>query len=313
MRPDEARQRVIETVQPTTQHVVIAKQYLLSRPLESGRPTEILKLFVRHIQVQMPDVLTFNASTDATPLIAQVGTSITWQLAFHEAVWDLIHAGELLVVASQLEDVTPYVQIFEGYPGRGGARGEIYGEFTMAFPQGIIRSRITDRKHTLASPDLYLAELNVAVIHEDIRFALLEAVRCFKHELYLSAVVMIGRAAEGAWTEVGNALQTTLSATKLADPLLHIGKRINDTEKILETKDGREYLKRAGVSIDGLHAVVNWSHLVRDARNAVHYGTTSSTQNNYEKAAVLLLSTIPNIRFLYQLIDHSGAGPSHKP
>jgi len=54
--------------------------------------------------------------------------------------------------------------------------------------------------------------------------------RCLQYDLHLSAVVLIGRAAEGAWIELDNALQqANLPATKLADPLMHIGKRINES------------------------------------------------------------------------------------
>ena len=49
---------------------------------------------------------------------------------------------------------------------------------------------------------------------------------------------MLGRAAEGAWIELGHALQQILPATKLLDPLLHIGKRVTETHKLLVIGEG---------------------------------------------------------------------------
>jgi len=131
-----------------------------------------------------------------------------------------------------------------------------------------------------------------------------EAAQCFRHELYLSAVVMIGKAAEDTWTQLGQALVGVFPrAVKLSDPLLHIGRRVNDTQKLLESAEGKELLKQAEVHAEELRGAVIWSHVVREARNAVHYGTANSAQNNYEKVAVLLLSTVPNLRILYRLIS----------
>src|SRR5262249_54271431 len=131
------------------------------------------------------------------------------------------------------------------------------GEYTMAFPHSVTTSRINDANHALASPDLYLAELNIAELHEDVRASLEEAAQCFRHELYLSSVVMIGKAAEDAWTQLGQALAGMLPrAVKLSDPLLHIGRRINDTQKLLESAEGKELLKEAEVHAEELRGAV---------------------------------------------------------
>jgi len=50
-----------------------------------------------------------------------------------------------------------------------------------------------------------------------------------------------------------------------------------------------------------LREVINWSSVVRDSRNAVHYGADPATQNTYEKVAALLLGAVPNLRILYAI------------
>src|SRR5215471_9291027 len=233
MRQDEARQKIIQQVQTTTQQVVIAKQYLLSKPLESTLPTDILKLFLKQFEAPMPERIVINPATDPTQVLEQAAASISWQVAFHEAVWALVHTGALLPTEHQLDKYTPWIGILEGYPGSGSSTNLTFAEYTMAFPHSVTPSRINDANHALASPDLYLAELNIAELHEDVRASLEEAAQCFRHELYLSAVVMIGKAAEDTWTQLGQALVGVFPrAVKLSDPLLHIGRRVNDTQKL---------------------------------------------------------------------------------
>ena len=45
---------------------------------------------------------------------------------------------------------------------------------------------------------------------EGVREALGEAVLCFRHELYTASVVMLGKALEEAWIDVGVALYEAL-------------------------------------------------------------------------------------------------------
>lgn len=62
-----------------------------------------------------------------------------------------------------------------------------------------------------------------------------------------------------------------------------------------------EVAKRSGISHRYLGQVLNWSNIVRDSRNAVHYGADPATQNTYEKVAALLIGAVPNIRTLYTI------------
>ncbi|HUU08301.1 MAG TPA: hypothetical protein VMW61_02130, partial [Dehalococcoidales bacterium] len=59
--------------------------------------------------------------------------------------------------------------------------------------------------------------------------------------------------------------------------------------------------KQSGFNQRYLKEVLNWSNVVRDSRNAVHYGADPATQNTYEKVAALLLGAVPNLRTLYTI------------
>ena len=55
----------------------------------------------------------------------------------------------------------------------------------------------------MSDPDLFLYNLNIEGLHDDVEQSLREAVRCFRHELYLACLAMLSRASEGAWIELG--------------------------------------------------------------------------------------------------------------
>ena len=60
--------------------------------------------------------------------------------------------------------------------------------------------------------------------------------------------------------------------------------------------------KSSGCRPTNLNSVALWADVVRDSRNAIHYGTEPSSPNNYEKVAVLLLGASQNLRILYAIL-----------
>jgi hypothetical protein len=46
---------------------------------------------------------------------------------------------------------------------------------------------------------------------------------------------------------------------------------------------------------------INWSNVIRDSRNALHYGADAASRNTYEKVAALLLGANQNFRILYAI------------
>jgi hypothetical protein len=166
---------------------------------------------------------------------------------------------------------------------------------------------------------LFLHNFNIPNIHPEVEESLREAVRCFRHELYIACLAMLGKASEGAWTELGLKLAQAISSgspvngkktEKKLDPRYAIGKRITETLQLYEQKDVFGTLqKESGVSIQDLRTAAVWSDVVRESRNSVHYRDYPSMPNTYEKVAALLIGAVPHLRLLYRIytvLDETG-------
>ena len=101
-------------------------------------------------------------------------------------------------------------------------------ELTACSPGRIIWCRLV-QKAILADPDLYLESLAVTNIHQDVIDAISEAIDCLRSELHIAAVVMLGRASEGAWIEMG------LGLTDSRD----IERKLDGLKKLLHDPDNR--------------------------------------------------------------------------
>src|SRR5258708_1065385 len=87
------------------------------------------------------------------------------------------------------------------FRGSGGeTSGWRFGEFALVMPTRLMLAPSwRSPAQSLSDGDLYLHELGIPDLHPDVEQSLHEAVRCFRHELYLPTLAMLARAAEGAW------------------------------------------------------------------------------------------------------------------
>lgn len=179
----------------------------------------------------------------------------------------------------------------------------------------IAPSAINNLPQPLSDPDLYLADFEIDDTHAEVEDSLRQAALCFRHELYVPCLAMLAKASEGAWIELG----LTLLEFAPDNPALNAGKRekfrailnsqydsfIRKMDTVVQIYDKQdifaEMAKTSGYNQRYLKEVVNWSHIVQDSRNAVHYGADPATQNSYEKVAALLLGAVPNLRILYSV------------
>ena len=198
-------------------------------------------------------------------------------------------------------------------PGSGGQSGGwTFGEFSLHVPPHVelAPSHLHSTCQPLSDADLFLAELDVPDLAPEIETSLREAVRCFRHELYLACLAMLGRASEGAWIEVGCALAPLITKRsgfdhkkvqdRFLNPFVGIGKKILDVLKLYEDaglpKDVRE---SSNVRAQDLRNAVIWADAVRESRNSIHYGAVPAMSNCYEKVAALLMGAVPHYKLLY--------------
>jgi hypothetical protein len=184
-------------------------------------------------------------------------------------------------------------------------------------------SRSTQQNQPLSNPDLFLHELNIPNLHKEVEEALCEAVRCFRHELYLACLAMLGRSSEGAWIELGLKLAKAVERHSLKDAekirktqqnvFEGVGKKITKTVQAYERIDLEDLRKQSGVTLQDLRNSVVWADVVRDSRNSVHYGAKLAMSNSYEKVAALLIGAVPHLRILYRIHDAVDVVVPEKP
>jgi hypothetical protein len=303
----KAEEIIRENVTVTPQKVTVAKAFL-ARNVIGDRPEALLDALLRHLSATLPtgDIV-LNSQTDPTPALKQLAESISWWLAGAEAINALIHCGVLHISGGEWWEQEPRAMWLAGNPAGSYNRGGFsLGEFKVALPYRLRRSWVETSGVFLSDADLYLSDLAIPNLDADVGDALSEAVRCFRQELYLACVVMLGKAAEGAWIEVaiamGNGFGDSKLASEGADPLIGFARKI---QKVLDwsTTHKKEIEQRCSVRLNEIEAAALWADMVRDSRNAVHHKTRSATANTYEKVATLLMGAVSPLRTLYKLIS----------
>lgn len=307
MSPEEVHQQICRAIRVTRQDVIIAEAYI--RENDASDTTSMMKQFSVAMEMPVPEKVIIDAPTiDKT--VCELARSLSWRLAYAEAVWCLIHNGIFLVASDRSTCVLPNV----GWNDRGTSSGWSFSEFQVEIPTKIrIAQSVLSLDHqSLANADLYLHELNMPGLDPDVEVALREGVSCFRHGLNLACLAMLGKASEGAWYELGLALVAVLPQDEAASGLKVIDTLSNRNSSVMKKIDAvinlyghKEVFKKtiieSGVKPDALRSVVIWADVVRDSRNAVHYGADPAMGNTYEKVAALLMGAVPNLRMLYRI------------
>ena len=315
MTPDEAEKYLRNRISVTQQKVTIAKAYAIDHFLPNT--DSLIQNFLNVMEAPMPQQIVIHSSLDTIGQLDKVAESINWRLAMCEAIWGLISAN--LLIPGQFH-MTGHLQALSWttvVPSSGGrSSGWHFDDLSIGVPSKLLfpRSARDRDQQSLADPDLYLHELDIASIHKEVEESLREAVRCFRNDLYTACLAMLGKASEGAWIELGLALVdavpkgSSFNSTKVKDtiesPFVGIAKKINEVVKLYERKDMlKDVHQRSGVRIQDLRNAVVWSDCVRESRNTVHYGVNPSMKNTYEKVAVLLIGAVTHLKILYKIFD----------
>ena len=273
---------------------------------------------VREIGFERPGGVILRIGSEHKQTLENLGDYFSWTLCAIEAVWGLIHAGILMPMSSQtLTTIPTTIQITWDRGGSGYSGGENFNNFggVPFFPETVTKTRCRAEGCILADPDLYLENLRPYIPHPEAAEVLQEAVRCFRSELYMASVVMLGKASEGIWIELGSALigalpkveQSRLASFRSSLDSVNVGfaKKLRDIIKHYESKQTEYALiaKDACVLLEDVRLAAQWSETVRDSRNVVHYGKQPKISNNYENVATLLLSGSNHLRNLVALYN----------
>jgi hypothetical protein len=316
MNEEEARQRVASQVGVTRQHVVIAKSYIVKNSL--GDSKTMLHRLLRDYDAPMLPELVLHPTVPLAPQVGQVAKWITWQLAFGEAVWGLLNTGVLIPLDLTLFEAHPQQQWTTVVPGSGGHTGSWdFDEHRISVPRllRLAPSTTSQAPQPLSDADLYLADIGIPDLDVEVEESLRDAVQCFRYDLYVPCLAMLTRAFEGAWIELGH----SLLGFEPDNPRLPADRRLKTRETLNGSRRGimakvdtvlrlydRDVYSRlrdeCGCPPRYLRRVAAWTDVVRDSRNAVHYGVEPATQNTYEKVAALLLGAAPNLRVICAIL-----------
>jgi hypothetical protein len=81
-----------------------------------------------------------------------------------------------------------------------------------------------------------------------------------------------------------------------------IAKKITDVRDFYSRRDLLgTVIKQAGIRPEELNSIVVWADVVREARNAIHFGAAPVVANTYEKVVVLFLDGAKNLSLIYTI------------
>lgn len=312
MNQDEARQFVVENVVVARHQVIVMKSLLLKH--YSTNSANMLEAALSDVGASKPSLVTLHATVDPIPTLKQFAGWISWAIAGCEAVWGLMRSGVFLPAASDLNFVHPKVGWTTVVPGSGGhSSGWDFPEFKVSYPHWLSRSRATSSSEVLCDPDLFLHELSLPGLHHEVEEALREAVSCLRSELYTAAVVMLGKASEGSWIEMGIALLTALPdedanrrdklRQEWSGPDVGIARKMRDIMKLYETRQDvfKTIGVRADVRLDDLRMAMIWSESIRDARNVVHHSVDPNINPTFEMISTLFMAALSHLKALHRI------------
>jgi hypothetical protein len=314
--PDEAQKELNKSVIVTRQQIEFAKMYLLKLSrIEEYEPLRIIEQFATIRGCVKPKVIVIHPSVDVEAEIKEAAGYFGSTMACAESVLSLIHDGVFLPISNNsVTDIDNRIEWTTVVPGSGGySSGWVLEHFRIQVPIRVAfaPSRRSDSSEFLSDPGLYVVLTKIEGADADVIEAIKDSINCFRHELFRAAVVLLGKAMEGAWIEVGVALAksvpdgTSFNRTKFLEDIFSDSSVIRKASDVLSLYKNKEYVgnvvNKYGIPAAEIENIVVWSEVLRDSRNAVHYGVKPVIPNNYEKVAVLLLAGADNLSKLYHI------------
>ncbi len=310
---DEVDRIVREQIHVNHQAIAMMKGWILKHFSEQpGNTANVIREALKETGAEMPKLVN-TRQDDAIQQIQKVGNYISWYLNAVEAVWQLVHAGTLFP-NSAIDRIGLDVTLTTMSHGSGTTGNHDFSWVQpVFFPHTVWRSKCDTTGFLLTDPDLYLQDLMPLVPHPEVQESLKEAVRCFRAELYMACIVMLGKGSEGAWIELGKALadilpQSSPSAklrSELDDPYTSFARKLRAIHNHWESnhKEYKTLRNVSGVTVDDLRIALSWSDTLRDARNVIHYGKQPSFPHDWEHVASVLLTGSKHFRTMYELYN----------
>jgi hypothetical protein len=307
-------QQIRDSIKVFPHMVTLAKAYLVNINTDNINAFEALEEFIKLQGCSKPDTVVIHESIDIDSQIKQVAEYFSFGIAFCEAIHILVNRSILIPRGSQTFSTPNNVGWTTVIPGSSGmSSGWNFENINIPTPLYLMKpfSRRNEQiKHTFFDPDIYTLELGIQNAHSEVITALSDGLKCFNNDLFHPSIIMLGKTVEGAWIELGISLALYIKAQKkdfesFIDKLKgrdDFAWKVKEVIKLYERQDWFKPLKKeSGIDLNALREVHNWTDIIRDSRNAIHFGAEPATPNTYEKASIMYIGAVKHLRTLYKL------------
>lgn len=285
MNTDEATKAVLAGIKVTREDIARAKAWLVEHG--NGNTHELVEewLAAQKMTVQVNSKVDLTQD-DATDQVARYARAFSVRIAFYQAQWELIGAGELFPT-----DAPSGWEASLGFRHHGHGGGLDLKTIRCSFPQRVMRPPVASSPQTDA--DIFLKGVDCKTLHPGILEAVKQSLTCYNRGLYMPATAMLAAAAEATWSECGVAVAKKLSSAKLdavvSDPYASISKKVAEIQKALQAADGKVLVKSADRSLADVDNVEIWTTSLRERRNALHWDKAKSFIADHAETASLLM------------------------
>jgi hypothetical protein len=298
-------------VQIKRHDVIETKKFIVNHCKNRYKTIELFKKYLKHNEISFNMEYSHIDDENMKIKILEYSKYFSFSLAYCEAINQLINNN--IFLSTNIYAVADFpisktiTTHFSGYSS--GCR---FNEYHIIIPGEIMKPFSKMKNDSiLFDCDLYINNLKVSNLNNEIMESLEYSINCFKQELYHPTIVMLGKALEGVWTELaislyehiktndtGQNYQTKIDRIKDGKP--DFSKVLNDVYNYLRSnldshlngiKFNMLYLKEAFI----------WSTEIRNARNAIHINVSSPVKDTYVTTAIHLIIAQRYIKFLYKL------------
>jgi len=293
-----------KTSEFSAQHVILAKGFLINYKNQQIEAPTALREFLLQQGITMGTINLENRTEEESIGIAS--NYLNYQIAFGEAYLELINNGDLIRIDSRDHTIDMYIS----WSTRSQTAGWDFRDFNIYLPFAVRKPFYRQGKPSLFSdPDVNLLLISAENAHKDVKEALKDTIACFKNELYGPTLTMLGKAVEGAWIELGlsllSLLQPSTEVEKDKEKLMGLDNLVWKIEKVIKLYDRQdlfaELSKASGIKPRNLIEIRMWTDIVRDSRNAIHFGAAPQVNNDFDKTSTILLSAVSHLKNIYHL------------
>lgn len=308
-----------ESVSVNPHNIMIAKKFIHNQ----SNIIEVSSLIDQFTATQgYPKIhqIVIHESANIEDQIKKASGYLSWYMAFSHAILELVHANFLIPLNQQMYPFSNNLSI--GWttvvPGSGGHSSTwSFNDYTILVPSHLKKSIVqtSHQQFILFDVNLFISNLDIRNADEEVIEALKDTISCFKQELYRPSLTMLGKAVEGAWIEMGiSLLDYAISKnieieknTRLKERLMGPDSFVFKIEKVTDLysshyKDWFNEIKAiTSINPSQLQEIKIWTNVVRESRNAIHFGVKVSSENTYEKTAIILLASISHLKTMYYL------------